>query len=192
MVPDRGRPGQVARSDDERRPGYGGSARHARAKPETVTIATDKITPFLWFDGRAEEAARFYVSLFAGSEIEGDDGAPDAGPARSVTFRLAGRRFIAFDGGPRFAFTPAISFFVRCESQAEIDTLWDRLCDGGEPGRCGWLTDRFGVSWQIVPTVLGDLLGHDDDAVSQRVLDAMLAMTELDVAGLRAAADGAR
>ncbi len=139
-----------------------------------------KIVPFLWFDGRAEEAARFYCSIFKNSEIE------RAGAA-SVSFRLDGVDFIALNGGPQFSFTPAISFFVNCETQAEVDDLWTKLSSGGETSRCGWLKDKFGVSWQIVPTVLGELLGDDDDEKSGRVMQAMLQMEKLDIKGLEEA-----
>jgi predicted 3-demethylubiquinone-9 3-methyltransferase (glyoxalase superfamily) len=123
---------------------------------------TQKITPFLWFDGRAEEAARFYTSVFKNSSIEniGD---------MSVTFRLDGLTFIALNGGPQFTFTPAISFFVNCETQDEVDDFWSKLSAGGETNQCGWLRDKFGVSWQVVPSVLGDLLGDEDEEPAARL-----------------------
>jgi predicted 3-demethylubiquinone-9 3-methyltransferase (glyoxalase superfamily) len=155
-----------------------------------------KIVPYLWFDNQAEEAARLYVSLFPGSEVAsvsryGEEGAKvagrPAGSAMTVTFRLQGEEFIALNGGPVFTFTPAISLFVNCVTQGEIDRLWDRLTDGGEPGQCGWLKDRFGVSWQIVPTALGEMLQDRDPEKSRRVMSAMLKMKKLDLAVLRQA-----
>ncbi len=142
-----------------------------------------KIKPFLWYDSQAQEAANFYVSTFKNSKIT------NAG-AMSVSFELEGREFIAFNGGPHHSFTPAISLFVACESQAEVDELWAKLCTGGEPGRCGWLTDKFGVSWQIIPTILMDLMGDDDEEKSARVVQAMLQMSKIDIAQLQKAYDG--
>lgn len=152
-----------------------------------------KITPCLWFDGNAEEAVAFYRSVF---EPEGpvdilavsEAGPGKPGSALAVTFRLAGQEFMALNGGPQFPFTPAISLFVACRDQAEIDRLWTALSAGGQTQRCGWLNDRFGVSWQIVPTRLGELLGDPDRAKAARVMRAMLAMTRLDIAGLEQAA----
>jgi predicted 3-demethylubiquinone-9 3-methyltransferase (glyoxalase superfamily) len=142
-----------------------------------------KITPFLWFDGQAEEAARFYTSIFKKSKIE------TISPM-SATFRLDGVKFIALNGGPQFKFTEAISFFVSCETQKEIDYFWRKLSAGGEKSRCGWLKDRFGVSWQIVPPILGELLNDEDDKKSNRVMQAMLKMTKLDIKKLKQAANG--
>ena len=139
-----------------------------------------KITPFLWFDGKAEEAARFYTSIFTNSKIESIT-------PMSTTFQLNGLEFIALNGGPHFTFTEAISFFVRCETQEEIDYFWEELSAGGEKGRCGWLKDKFGVSWQIVPPVLGEMLNDDDDKKSQRVMHAMLQMGKLDIKTLKQA-----
>src|ERR1700730_12918612 len=124
-----------------------------------------KITPFLWFDGNAEEAMSFYVSIFKNSKVGrvtryGDAGPGPKGSVMTATFQLEGQEFYALNGGPVFSFTPAISFFVNCETQQEVDELWDKLCEGGKPNRCGWLQDKFGVSWQIIPKQLGDLL-HD-------------------------------
>jgi len=141
---------------------------------------TQKIRPFLWFDGKAEEAARFYTSIFKNSKIE------SVSPM-ATTFQLEGMEFIALNGGPQFKFNEAISFYVNCATQEEIDYFWDRLSAGGEKGRCGWLKDRFGVSWQIVPPVLGEMLNDEDDAKSKRVMEAMLQMNKLDIAGLKAA-----
>ncbi|RYV50938.1 VOC family protein [Pengzhenrongella frigida] len=155
-----------------------------------------KISPFLWFDREAEEAAELYVATFANSTILGvsryGEGAPlPAGTAMSVAFELDGTSFQALNGGPGRPFTEAISLFVRTDAQDEIDRLWAALTSGGgEPGRCGWLKDRFGLSWQIVPSVLGELLGDPDPARSGRAMQAMLGMGKLDIAALRAAAEG--
>jgi predicted 3-demethylubiquinone-9 3-methyltransferase (glyoxalase superfamily) len=155
-----------------------------------------KITTFLTYDGHAEEAANFYTSIFDDSRIlstthygEAGPGAP--GSAMSVTFELAGQEFFALNGGPSFSFSQGISLFVDCETQEEVDELWKRLTDGGEPGPCGWLTDRFGVSWQIIPRALGELLGDEDEEKAQRVMQAMLQMSKIDIEGLRRAHDGA-
>jgi len=142
-----------------------------------------KIIPFLWFDGQAEEAARFYTSIFKKSKIESIS-------PMSATFRLDGVKFIALNGGPQFKFTEAISFFVSCKTQKEIDYFWQKLSAGGEKSRCGWLKDRFGVSWQIVPPILGELLNDEDDKKSNRVMQAMLKMTKLDIKKLKQAAKG--
>jgi predicted 3-demethylubiquinone-9 3-methyltransferase (glyoxalase superfamily) len=142
-----------------------------------------KIIPFLWFDGQAEQAARFYTSIFKKSKIE------TISPM-SAMFRLDGVKFIALNGGPQFKFTEAISFFVSCETQKEIDYFWRKLSAGGEKSRCGWLKDRFGVSWQIVPPILGELLNDEDDKKSNRVMRAMLKMTKLDIKKLKQAAKG--
>jgi predicted 3-demethylubiquinone-9 3-methyltransferase (glyoxalase superfamily) len=142
-----------------------------------------KITPFLWFDGQAEEAARFYTSIFKKSRIESIS-------PMSATFRLDGVKFIALNGGPQFKFTEAISFFVSCKTQKEIDYFWQNLSAGGEKSRCGWLKDRFGVSWQIVPPILGELLNDEDDKKSNRVMQAMLKMTKFDIKKLKQAAKG--
>jgi predicted 3-demethylubiquinone-9 3-methyltransferase (glyoxalase superfamily) len=147
------------------------------------------ITPFLWFDDQAEEAARFYVGTFANSEILGVNRA--GGGVMSVSFVIDGLRLEAFNGGPAHPFTEAISLFVPTESQAEIDRLWDRLLEGGgRPDQCGWLKDQWGLSWQIVPTVLMRLLGDPDPERSGRAMQAMLGMVKLDIAALQAAADG--
>jgi len=157
--------------------------------------AKQKITPFLWFDSSAEEAANLYVSVFKNSKVTsasryGEAGPGPKGSAMSVTFQLDGQEFMALNGGPLFKFTEAISFFVNCETQDEIDRLWSKLGDGGEPGQCGWLTDKFGLSWQIVPNVLGELMGDPDPEKSKWVTQAMLKMGKLDIAGLRRAYDG--
>ncbi|MCU1524957.1 MAG: hypothetical protein JWO18_1851 [Microbacteriaceae bacterium] len=152
-----------------------------------------KISPFLWFDNEAEEAANFYVSVFENSEIRDvsryGEGAPvPAGTVMSVSFVLDGLEIQALNGGPQFSFTEAISLFVAAETQEEIDRLWDALtADGGEPGPCGWLKDRYGLSWQIMPPVLGELLADPDPARAGRVMQAMLTMGKIDIAGLQAA-----
>jgi predicted 3-demethylubiquinone-9 3-methyltransferase (glyoxalase superfamily) len=155
-----------------------------------------KITPCLWFDSKAEEAANFYVSLLPDSRIDRvqrnvtDTPAGKTGTVLAVAFTLAGQRFLALNGGTRFEYTPAISFQVDCADQAEVDRLWDALSEGGAAQRCGWLKDRFGVSWQIVPTLLPKLLGDRDPAKAKRVMQAMLGMSKLDVAALEAAHAG--
>ncbi len=150
----------------------------------------------LWFDGAAEEAAAFYVSVFKDSRIvnvsrypEGSPGTP--GSVMSVQFVLHGEDFLALNGGPQYSFTPAISFVMTCDTQDEIDELWERLTDGGQEVACGWLTDRFGVSWQIVPRALGEMMAAPDRDASQRAFSAMMEMKKLDVAALRRAFDGA-
>jgi predicted 3-demethylubiquinone-9 3-methyltransferase (glyoxalase superfamily) len=155
-----------------------------------------KIAPCLWFDGKAEEAAQFYVSLLPGSRIErvqknvSDGPAGKAGTVLIVEFTLAGQRFLALNGGMRFNYTRAISFQVDCADQAEIDRLWDALAAGGSVERCGWLKDRYGVSWQIVPKVLPQLLGDPDPEKARRVMQALLQMVKLEIAGLKRAYDG--
>jgi predicted 3-demethylubiquinone-9 3-methyltransferase (glyoxalase superfamily) len=151
-----------------------------------------KITPFLWFDKEAEEAANFYVSVFKNSRIVSVSRYGAAGPGQkgSVIFELEGQPFYALNGGPLYTFTPAISLFVDCETQEEVDTLWEKLCDAGRPNRCGWLTDKFGLSWQIIPSVLGKLLQSPDRERSNRAMQAMLAMDKLDIRALQAAFDG--
>jgi predicted 3-demethylubiquinone-9 3-methyltransferase (glyoxalase superfamily) len=154
-----------------------------------------KITPFLWFDGKAEEAMNFYVSVFKNSKVVrvsryGDAGPGPKGTVMSATFQLDGQDFFALNGGPQFTFTPAISFFVNCETQQEVDQLWDKLSDGGKKERCGWLKDKYGLSWQVVPSILGRLLGDTDAAKSKRVMQAMLQTDKLDIKGLQDAYDG--
>jgi predicted 3-demethylubiquinone-9 3-methyltransferase (glyoxalase superfamily) len=153
-----------------------------------------KITPFLWFDGKAEEAMNFYVSIFKNSKVisvsrYGEAGPGPKGSVMGATFELDGQRFFALNGGPEFNFTPAISFFVNCETQREVDELWEKLSAGGEKQRCGWLKDKYGLSWQIVPTILGELLQDSDPAKSQRTMRAMLQMDKLDIQGLKDAHD---
>jgi predicted 3-demethylubiquinone-9 3-methyltransferase (glyoxalase superfamily) len=155
-----------------------------------------KITPFLWFDGRAEEAVSLYVSLFENSKIlkvlrYGDAGPGPKGSVMTCAFELAGQGFTALNGGPMFKFTEAVSFVVNCASQAEVDHFWTRLtADGGAESQCGWLKDKFGLSWQIVPTALPELLSDPDPARAGRVMQAMLQMRKIDIARLRAAYAG--
>jgi predicted 3-demethylubiquinone-9 3-methyltransferase (glyoxalase superfamily) len=151
-----------------------------------------KIRPFLWFDDKAEEAVDFYTAIFRNSKIGdvmrcGEGGPRPAGSVLSVTFELEGQEFVALNGGPHFSFTPAVSFFVTCETQAEVDAFWDKLSAGGKANRCGWLTDKYGLSWQIVPAVLGEMLQDQDAAKASRVMQAMLLMDKLDIATLRQA-----
>jgi predicted 3-demethylubiquinone-9 3-methyltransferase (glyoxalase superfamily) len=156
-----------------------------------------KITPCLWFEKDAEQAARFYVSLLPDSRIDSvtplpaDSPGGPAGSVQVVEFTLAGQPFMAMSAGPLDPFNHAISFMVNCDSQAEIDRLWDALSDGGSIEQCGWLKDRYGVSWQIVPAVLGEMMKDNDKAKARRVAEAMLQMVKLDIAGLRKAYDGA-
>ncbi len=151
-----------------------------------------KITPCLWFDGKAEEAMNFYASIFKKSRILrvmrcGEAGPGPKGSVLSVTVELDGQEVIALNGGPHFTFSPAMSLFVTCETQAEVDEFWEKLSAGGERQRCGWLKDKYGVSWQIVPSVLADMLQDKDAARSKRVMEAMLKMDKLDIAGLKRA-----
>ena len=152
-----------------------------------------KITPFLWFDDQAEEAANFYVSVFKDSKIldvsrYGEGSPKPAGTAMVVNFELDGQPVMALNGGPEFKFTEAISFFVTCETQEEVDRFWNQLtAEGGEESQCGWLKDKFGLSWQIVPTALGTYLGGSDPAGAARAMQAMLQMRKIDIEGLRRA-----
>lgn len=153
------------------------------------------ITPFLWFDDQAEEAARFYVSVFPNSKIGdisryGEAGPGPAGSAMVVAFELDGKKFNALNGGPMFKFTEAVSFMVDCADQATVDHYWSRLSEGGETSQCGWLKDRYGLSWQIVPTALPRILANPDPVKARRAMEAMLKMTKLDIAALEAAAEG--
>jgi predicted 3-demethylubiquinone-9 3-methyltransferase (glyoxalase superfamily) len=153
-----------------------------------------KITPFLWFDGKAEEAMNYYVSVFKNSKVVrvsryGDAGPGPKGTVMSATFQLDGQEFFALNGGPQFTFTPAISFFVNCETQQEVDELWDKLSAGGRKDRCGWLQDRFGVSWQVIPSILGKLLQDNDTEKANRVMKAMLQMDKIDIKRLQQAYD---
>jgi predicted 3-demethylubiquinone-9 3-methyltransferase (glyoxalase superfamily) len=155
-----------------------------------------KITPFLWFDDQAEEAVNFYVSVFKNSKVTGatrysEDGPGPKGSVMTVAFVLDGQEFVALNGGPRIKFTEAISFVVNCETQDEIDHYWEKLSsDGGEEVQCGWLTDKYGLSWQVVPTLLGKLVQDKDGARTQRVMHALMQMKKLDIATLQHAYDG--
>ena len=158
--------------------------------------APQKITPFLWFDGKAEEAAEFYVSIFSDSKIlsvsrYGEGGPGPEGSAMTVAFQLAGQEFVALNGGPEFKFTEAVSFYVNCSTQQEVDEFWMKLSTGGEEGQCGWLKDRYGLSWQIVPEALGKMLGDKDSAKAKRVMEAMLQMRKIEIPLLQQAYDGA-
>lgn len=151
-----------------------------------------KIIPFLWFDTRAEEAANFYASTFKNAKVKevrryGDAGPRPKGTVLTVTFEIEGQEFVALNGGPQFTFTPALSLFVNCETQAEVDELWDKLSAGGKPNQCGWVTDKFGVTWQIIPTLLGKLLSDPDSNKANRVMQAMLQMNKIDVNRLQEA-----
>lgn len=154
-----------------------------------------KITPFLWFDNQAEDAMNFYVSIFNNSKIGsvsryGEGGPGPKGEVMSATFQLDGQEFMALNGGPHFAFTEAISLFVNCEDQQEVDRLWEKLTEGGEPSRCGWLKDKYGLSWQIIPTALGEMLNDKDPDKARRVMTTMLQMDKIDIKTLKEAYDG--
>jgi len=154
-----------------------------------------KIVTFLWYDTQAEEAANLYVSIFKNSKIGkisryGDAGPGPKGSAMGVSFQLEGQEFYALNGGPHFKFTPAVSLFVNCETQEEVDELWDKLSAGGRQDRCGWLQDKYGLSWQIIPKVLGELLGNKDPQIAQRAMKAMLQMSKIDIRALQQAAGG--
>jgi predicted 3-demethylubiquinone-9 3-methyltransferase (glyoxalase superfamily) len=155
-----------------------------------------KVIPFLWFDGQAEDAARFYVSLFPDSSVDrvtrspADTPSGPAGMVLTVEFTLCGTRFVGLNGGPQFSFTEAVSFQIACKNQAEVDRLWAALSDGGSEGQCGWLKDRWGLSWQVVPARLNELLAGPDPDRSRRVMEAMLKMNKISIAELEGAADG--
>jgi predicted 3-demethylubiquinone-9 3-methyltransferase (glyoxalase superfamily) len=151
-----------------------------------------KITPFLWFNDNAEEAMKFYVSIFKNSKVGsvhrwGEGGPGPKGTVMSVTFQLEGQEFMALNGGPHFTFSPAISFYVDCRTQEEVDELWEKLSAGGEKQQCGWLKDKFGVSWQIIPSALGQMLHDKNPEKSKRVMQAMLKMEKIDIKGLEQA-----
>jgi len=147
-----------------------------------------KITPFLWFNGSAEEAVNFYVSIFRNAKVLSTMPGPN-GTVLGVSFQLEGQEFKALNGGPQYAFTPAISLFVDCETQAEVDDLWGKLTAGGSEEMCGWLKDRYGLSWQIIPRDLGRLLGHEDRERADRAIQAMLQMKKIDIARMQRAFD---
>lgn len=156
----------------------------------------NKIVPFLWFNGNAEEAMNFYASVFRNAKIGrvtryGEGGPGPKGTVMSATFELEGQSFYALNGGPMYSFTPAISMFVNCETQEEVDHFWDKLSAGGEEQQCGWLRDKFGLSWQVIPTVLGQLLSDPDPKRSMRAMQAMLQMKKIDIRALQQAADHA-
>lgn len=151
-----------------------------------------KITPFLWFDDKAEEAARFYTSIFKNSKMGsirryGENAPGPKGTVMTVTFQIEGQEFMALNGGPLFPFTEAISFLVNCATQEEVDELWEKLSEGGQESRCGWLKDKYGVSWQIIPTVLLEMLGDKDAEKAGRVMKAMLQMSKIEIGVLRGA-----
>jgi len=153
-----------------------------------------KISPFLWFNDEAEEAAQFYTSLFKNSSMgsisrNGETGSGPVGKVMIVTFTLEGQPFIALNGGPEFPFTPAISFLINTETQEETDTLWEKLSEGGEEGQCGWLKDKYGVSWQVVPSILGEMLQAPDPEKASRVMAALHQMRKIDIAALQQAYD---
>ena len=153
-----------------------------------------KITPFLWFDDKAEEAMNFYVSIFKNSKRGrisryGEAGPGPKGAVMVVTFQLDGQEFMALNGGPHFKFTEAISLLVSCETQDEVDAMWEKLSEGGAKGQCGWLKDKYGLSWQIVPTALGEMMSDPDPEKSKRVMNAMLQMKKLDIRTLKQAYD---
>lgn len=155
-------------------------------------MTTKKITPFLWFNNNAEEAMNFYASIFKNSKMEvlsrwGEGGMAPKGTVMSASFELDGQKFMALNGGPMFPFTEAVSFFVNCESQEEVDDFWEKLSAGGQKSKCGWLKDKFGLSWQVVPAALGELLNHKDPAKSKKAMEAMMQMDKIIIADLKKA-----
>jgi predicted 3-demethylubiquinone-9 3-methyltransferase (glyoxalase superfamily) len=161
-----------------------------------MSKSLQKITPFLWFDHEAEEAARFYTSVFANSKIGaisryGETGPSPQGSVMTVEFELDGQKFVALNGGPAFKFTEAVSFVVNCENQQEVDEMWEKLLDGGSEIQCGWLKDKYGLCWQIVPTVFFEMIQGEDAERKERVMRAMFQMKKFDIAGLEAAYRGA-
>jgi predicted 3-demethylubiquinone-9 3-methyltransferase (glyoxalase superfamily) len=170
------------------------SDRYAENTQNPSESPVQKITPYLWFDDKAEEAANFYISIFKNSKIVsitryGEAGPGQEGKVMMVAFELDGQAFLALNGGPQFMFTPAISFFVNCETQEEVDKLWEKLSEDGEKGRCGWLKDKYGLSWQIIPSILGELLQDEDPEKSNRVMRTMLQMDKIDIAALKQASE---
>ena len=153
------------------------------------------VTPFLWFDNNAEEAMNFYISVFKNSKVGrvtryGEAGPGPAGSVMTVEFELDGQKFVGLNGGPHFKFTEAVSFTVRCETQEEIDYYWDKLSEGGQTSRCGWLKDKFGLSWQVEPRILGDLMADKDPEKAKRVMEAMLKMDKIDIEPIKRAYEG--
>jgi predicted 3-demethylubiquinone-9 3-methyltransferase (glyoxalase superfamily) len=151
-----------------------------------------KITPYLWFDNNAEEAIQFYSSIFKNSKTVnvtryGEGGPLPKGTLMSATFEVVGQQFMALNGGPHFKFNEAISFFVKCETQEEVDELWEKLSEGGEEGRCGWLKDKYGLSWQIIPSILGKLMQDEDAGKAKKVMEAMFKMDKIDIKALKQA-----
>ena len=156
-------------------------------------MSKQKITPFLWFNNNAEEAMNFYAGIFKNSKFEilqrwGEGGMAPKGTVMSATFELEGQKFMALNGGPMFQFTEAISFYVDCDTQEEVDMFWEKLSEGGVKSRCGWLKDKFGLSWQIIPSALGELMGSKEPGVSQKVMHAMMQMDKIIIADLKKAA----
>jgi predicted 3-demethylubiquinone-9 3-methyltransferase (glyoxalase superfamily) len=173
-------------------PSLSTSPKQADSTSERAPAPAQKITPFLWFDNNAEEAVNFYVSIFKNSKVltvtrYGESGPGPKGAVMTASFQLEGQQFVALNGGPHFKFTEAISLVVNCKSQEEVDYFWEKLSDGGQKSQCGWLKDKFGLSWQIVPTVLGELVQGKDPEKSRRVMKAMLQMKKLDIEGLKQA-----
>ncbi|HEV7473990.1 MAG TPA: VOC family protein [Pyrinomonadaceae bacterium] len=167
----------------------------AKARDERTQPRTQKITTFLWFDGNAEEAVNFYVSIFKNSKVlktlrNGDAGPGPKGTPLTISFELDGQEFTALNGGPQFKFTEAVSQVVHCDTQEEVDYFWERLSEGGEKVECGWLKDKFGMSWQITPDILLELLQDSDQQKSQRVMKAMMTMKKIDIKGIEQAAAG--
>lgn len=146
-------------------------------------VSKQTITPFLWFDGQVEKAMDYYKSIFKNGKVISTMPGPN-GTVMGATFELNGQRFMALNGGPQYKFTPAISFFINCETQQEVDELWEKLSAGGRTDRCGWLQDKYGLSWQVIPSALPRLLQHPDAEKRTRVMNAMLKMTKIDIAGL--------
>ena len=160
----------------------------------SISKRSQKITPFLWFDNNAEEAMKFYTSIFKNSKVGsvvryGEAGPGPKGTVMTGTFQLEGQEFIVLNGGPLFKFTEAISFVIDCQSQEEVDEFWDKLSEGGEKSRCGWLKDKFGLSWQVVPSILSQLLGDKDPEKAKRVMEAMMKMDKIVIKGLQNAYD---
>src|ERR1700712_5081841 len=158
-------------------------------------MSNPKITPFLWFNNNAEDAMNFYSSIFKNAKFDihsrwGKNGMAPEGAVMSATFELEGQKFMAMNAGPMFPFTEAVSFFIDCDTQEEVDTLWEKLSEGGAKSRCGWLKDKFGLSWQVIPRALGQLMGSKEPGVSQRVMQAMMQMDKIIIADLEKAAAG--